>query len=151
MGPEKVSVIWYVFYLHKAHFFLKKVQPESGAIVARMAPSWLRFGNFEIFYHRDDMDSVRKLADYTIEHVVKEKEGSGNKYAQLMRSITKKTAKMIAEWQAIGFNHGVMNTDNMSVLGLTMDYGPFQIMDFYNPRYVCNHSDDTGRKCMFDC
>ncbi|KAI9359074.1 hypothetical protein BD770DRAFT_386562 [Pilaira anomala] len=128
----------------------REIQPESGAIVARMAPSWLRFGNFEIFYHRDDMDSVRTLADYTIEHVVKEKEeGSGNKYAQLMRSITKKTAKMIAEWQAIGFNHGVMNTDNMSVLGLTMDYGPFQIMDFYNPRYVCNHSDDTGRYAFF--
>ena len=57
-----------------------------------------------------------------------------------------KTAQMVAEWQAIGFNHGVMNTDNMSVLGLTMDYGPFQIMDYYNPFYVCNHSDEAGRK-----
>ncbi|KAG2232736.1 hypothetical protein BDF21DRAFT_358938 [Thamnidium elegans] len=123
----------------------REIQPETGAIVARMAPSWLRFGNFEIFYHRDDMDNVRKLADYTIENVVTEQEGSGNKYAQMFRNITKNTAKMVAEWQAIGFNHGVMNTDNMSVLGLTMDYGPFQVMDFYNPRYVCNHSDETGR------
>jgi uncharacterized protein YdiU (UPF0061 family) len=124
------------------------VQPESGAIVARMSPSWLRFGNFEIFYHRDDMDNVRVLADYAIENVVKdeEKEFGGNKYARFFRNITKKTAKMVAEWQAVGFNHGVMNTDNMSILGLTMDYGPFQIMDYYNPLYTCNHSDETGRK-----
>lgn len=123
------------------------VQPENGAIVARMSPSWLRFGNFEIFYHRDDMDNVRTLADYTIENVIKEElEGTGNKYTQLLRNITKNTAKMVAEWQAIGFNHGVMNTDNMSILGLTMDYGPFQIMDYYNPLYTCNHSDDSGRK-----
>lgn len=112
-----------------------------------MSPSWLRFGNFEIFYHRDDMDNVRKLADYTIEHVIKDELiGPGNKYTQMFRNVTKNTAKMVAEWQAIGFNHGVMNTDNMSILGLTMDYGPFQIMDYYNPLYTCNHSDDTGRK-----
>lgn len=126
-----------------------------------MAPSWLRFGNFEVFYHRDDMDNVRKLADYAIENVVKDEggyEGSGNKYARFFRNITKKTAEMVAEWQAIGFNHGVMNTDNMSILGLTMDYGPFQIMDYYNPRYTCNHSDHTSRYafglqpsvCMFN-
>lgn len=114
-----------------------------------MAPSWLRFGNFEVFYHRDDMDNVRTLADYAINHVVEDKggyEGSGNQYARFFRNITKKTAEMVAEWQAIGFNHGVMNTDNMSILGLTMDYGPFQIMDYYNPRYTCNHSDHTSRK-----
>lgn len=113
-----------------------------------MAPSWIRFGSFEIFYHRDDMDNVKKLADYTIENVLKdegESEGSENKYARFFRNVTKKTAKMVAEWQAIGFNHGVMNTDNMSILGLTMDYGPFQIMDFYDPLYTCNHSDETSR------
>ncbi|OBZ89647.1 hypothetical protein A0J61_02301 [Choanephora cucurbitarum] len=122
-------------------------QPETGAIVARMAPSWLRFGNFEIFYSRDDMDNVKRLADYTIEHVVKDDHHPevGNQYARLFRTVTEKTAQMVAEWQAIGFNHGVMNTDNMSVLGLTMDYGPFQIMDYYNPFYVCNHSDEAGR------
>ncbi|KAI8638502.1 hypothetical protein BD408DRAFT_477614 [Parasitella parasitica] len=135
-------------------------QPETGAIVTRMSPSWLRFGNFQIFYSRDDMDNVRRLADYAIEQVVKDTEssGPGNKYARFIRNVTKSTAKMVAEWQAIGFNHGVMNTDNMSILGLTMDYGPFQIMDFYDPLYVCNHSDESGRYafhrqpsvCMFN-
>ncbi|GAN03711.1 conserved hypothetical protein [Mucor ambiguus] len=122
-------------------------QPETGAIVARMSPSWLRFGNFEMFYSRDDMDNVRRLADYAIDQVVKDDEaaGPGNKYARFFRNVTKSTAKMVAEWQAIGFNHGVMNTDNMSILGLTMDYGPFQIMDYYDPSYTCNHSDDSGR------
>ncbi|RCH89392.1 hypothetical protein CU098_002721, partial [Rhizopus stolonifer] len=121
-------------------------QPEIGAIVVRMAPSWLRFGNFEIFYSRDDMNNVKLLADYAIEQVVGDiQNGTGNKYARMFRNVTKKTAEMVAEWQAIGFNHGVMNTDNMSILGLTMDYGPFQIMDYYNPLYVCNHSDETGR------
>lgn len=122
-------------------------EPERGAIVARMAPSWLRFGNFEIFYSRDDMENVRVMADYAIENVVKdEMNGTGNKYGRFLRNVTKKTAIMVAEWQAAGFNHGVMNTDNMSILGLTMDYGPFQMMDYYNPHYVCNHSDETGRK-----
>ncbi|KAI8364330.1 hypothetical protein EDC96DRAFT_444231 [Choanephora cucurbitarum] len=127
--------------------FREDGQPETGAIVARMAPSWLRFGNFEIFYSRDDMDNVKRLADYTIKHVVKDDHHPevGNQYARLFRTVTEKTAQMVAEWQAIGFNHGVMNTDNMSVLGLTMDYGPFQIMDYYNPFYVCNHSDEAGR------
>ncbi|KAI7891003.1 uncharacterized protein EV154DRAFT_509707 [Mucor mucedo] len=125
---------------------LRELQPENGAIVARMSPSWLRFGNFEIFFHRDDMDNVRKIADYTIDNVIKEDlVGAGNKYTQMLRNITKNTAHMVAEWQAIGFNHGVMNTDNMSILGLTMDYGPYQIMDYYNPLYTCNHSDDSGR------
>ncbi|KAI9476100.1 MAG: hypothetical protein EXX96DRAFT_575770 [Benjaminiella poitrasii] len=121
-------------------------QPERGAIVTRMAPSWLRFGNFEIFYSRDDFDNVRRLTDYVIDHVVKdEPNGNGNKYARFFRTVTRKTARMVADWQAIGFNHGVLNTDNMSLLGLTMDYGPFQIMDYYDPSYVCNHSDSTGR------
>ncbi|KAI7903187.1 uncharacterized protein BX663DRAFT_542691 [Cokeromyces recurvatus] len=124
----------------------KQGQPERGAIVTRMAPSWLRFGNFEIFYSRNDMENVRRLADYAIDEVVKdENNGSGNKYARFFRTVTRNTAQMVAEWQAIGFNHGVMNTDNMSILGLTMDYGPFQIMDYYDPSYICNHSDSTGR------
>jgi uncharacterized protein YdiU (UPF0061 family) len=122
-------------------------QPEDGAVVARIAPSWLRFGNFEIFYSRDDMDNIQQLADYAIENVMGDEKdiGSGNKYARFFKSVAKRTATMVAEWQAIGFNHGVMNTDNMSILGLTMDYGPFQMMDYYNPRYICNHSDEAGR------
>lgn len=93
------------------------------------------------------MDNVKLLADYAIDHVVKDEDnGPGNKYARFFRNVTKRTAEMVADWQSIGFNHGVMNTDNMSILGLTMDYGPFQIMDYYNPHYTCNHSDEAGRK-----
>ena len=83
-------------------------QPERTAIVTRMSPSWLRFGNFEIFYSRNDMENVRKLADYAIENVVKEEEESrpseaeGNKYMRFLRRVAKKTAKMVAEWHAIG-------------------------------------------------
>ncbi|ORZ23475.1 hypothetical protein BCR42DRAFT_404860 [Absidia repens] len=158
-------------------------QPERGAIVVRLAPSWIRFGNFELFYSRNDMNGVRQLADYCLDHVFggggnkldshysclkdladdhkmpataadkgKDKDKSslnapvdGNKYAQLFIKIAKRTAVMVAGWQANGFNHGVMNTDNMSVLGLTLDYGPFQILDYYDPSYVCNHSDDAGQ------
>ncbi|KAI9489360.1 hypothetical protein BDB00DRAFT_981191 [Zychaea mexicana] len=139
-------------------------QPELGAIVTRMSPSWMRFGSFEIFYSRDDMINLRKLADFAIEHVVKEEEdykpssADGNRYMRFLRRVAKKTAKMVAEWQAIGFNHGVMNTDNMSILGLTIDYGPYAMMDFYTPANVCNHSDTAGQYafkrqptvCIFD-
>ncbi|KAI9274248.1 hypothetical protein BY458DRAFT_434677 [Sporodiniella umbellata] len=123
---------------------------ESGAIVTRMAPSWLRFGNFEIFYSRDDMENVRVLADYAIENVVPEDKDDklseeDNKYARFFRNVAKRTAHTVADWQSIGFNHGVLNTDNMSIMGLTMDYGPFQIMDYYDPGYVCNHSDEGER------
>lgn len=138
-----------------------------------MAPSWLRFGNFELFYSRDDMENVRVLANYAIDNVVgQDKEDTvsketDNKYARFFRYVTKMTAKTVAEWQAIGmvdifiytglfielflvgFNHGVLNTDNMSILGLTMDYGPYQIMDYYDPGYICNHSDETGRECIW--
>ncbi|KAI7877956.1 UPF0061-domain-containing protein [Lichtheimia hyalospora FSU 10163] len=122
-------------------------QPERGAVVTRMAPSWVRFGSFEIFYSRGDMDMVKKLADYVIENVYAfdTNQGDENKYARLVRTVARRTAKMVAEWQAIDFNHGVMNTDNMSILGLTLDYGPYEIMDFYTPTNICNHSDETGQ------
>ncbi|KAI8141166.1 hypothetical protein BJV82DRAFT_518828 [Fennellomyces sp. T-0311] len=149
--------------LTSREIFRNDAPPERGAIVTRMAPSWLRFGNFEIFYSRNDMENVRKLADYAIENVVKEEgttpsEAEDNKYMRLVRRVAKKTAKMVAEWHAIGFNHGVMNTDNMSILGLTLDYGPYEMMDFYTPSNVCNHTDTAGQYafkrqptvCIFD-
>jgi len=124
-------------------------QPEQGAVVTRMAPSWLRFGNFEIFHSRKDKANVKKLADYVLKEVVKiDQKGldnKGNRYENLLRQVAKSTAEMVAGWQSVGFNHGVMNTDNMSILGLTIDYGPYQFMDYYDHEYVCNHSDHTGR------
>ncbi|CAM0139868.1 hypothetical protein VKS41_007212 [Umbelopsis sp. WA50703] len=124
-------------------------QPEQGAIVTRMAPSWLRIGNFEIFHSRNDKENVRKLADYVLKEVIKidqvSPENKGNRYENLLREVARSTAEMVAGWQSLGFNHGVMNTDNMSLLGLTMDYGPYQFMDYYDHQYICNHSDHTGR------
>ncbi|KAI8086076.1 uncharacterized protein BX664DRAFT_281696 [Halteromyces radiatus] len=122
-------------------------QPERGAVLVRLAPSWIRFGNFELFYSRDDMNGVRQLADYCVDNVLPSESTThpGNKYAQLFINIAKRTATMVAGWQANGFNHGVMNTDNMSILGLSLDYGPFQILDYYDPSYICNHSDEQGQ------
>lgn len=120
---------------------------EKAAIVCRMAPSWIRFGNFEIFYARDDIENLQILADYCIEYHFPDilKTSQPNVYEQFLSSVVEKTAFMIAQWQATGFCHGVMNTDNFSILGLTIDYGPFQFLDAYDPSYICNHSDETGR------
>ncbi|KAJ3047534.1 hypothetical protein HK097_011449, partial [Rhizophlyctis rosea] len=118
---------------------------ETAAIVCRMAPSWIRFGNFEIFYARGDVENLRKLTDYVISHHYPTLLTHPQKYSQFLSSVIKRTAKMIAHWQSVGFCHGVCNTDNFSILGLTLDYGPFQFLDTYDPNYICNHSDHTGR------
>jgi uncharacterized protein YdiU (UPF0061 family) len=118
---------------------------EPGAIVIRVAESHIRFGHFEYFHYHQDYENVKILANHVIEnyypHLLKE----NNKYHLWLEEIVKNTALMIAKWQAIGFCHGVMNTDNMSILGLTLDYGPFGFMESYNPDFICNHSDYSGR------
>jgi uncharacterized protein YdiU (UPF0061 family) len=123
---------------------------ESAAVVARVAPSFLRFGHFEHFSAQGDTDSLRALADHAIAHHLPEcRERAalwqGNVYAALLDEVQERTAKLLAQWQAVGFCHGVMNTDNMSLLGLTIDYGPFQFMDGFDPGHICNHSDHQGR------
>ena len=118
---------------------------ETAAILTRVAPSHVRFGNFEVFYHRGQYDRVRQLADYLIEHHFTELADEPERYLRLLGEITRRTAELIARWQAVGFSHGVMNTDNMSVLGLTIDYGPYGFMDGYDPGFVCNQSDHRGR------
>jgi uncharacterized protein YdiU (UPF0061 family) len=117
---------------------------EKAAIVCRVAPSWIRLGNFEIFFARNDLDSIEQLADYVIGHHFKSCEGP-EKYTHWAIQVVEKTAVMIGKWQSVGFCHGVMNTDNFSILGITIDYGPFQFLDQYDPLYICNHSDHTGR------
>ncbi|RUP43309.1 hypothetical protein BC936DRAFT_137356 [Jimgerdemannia flammicorona] len=128
-------------------------QPERGAIVCRLAPSWLRFGSFEILYQRKDAAGIRSLAEFVAREVVnvnaeiaerEEREG-WNRFGRLYREIGRRTARMVAGWQSVGFCHGVMNTDNMSILGLTLDLGPFAFLEAYDPAYICNHSDDLGR------
>lgn len=127
---------------------------ETAAVVTRAAPSFVRFGHFEHFAARDMLPELRQLADYVIEHHYPEcrdgwqnSDGSnrGNAYAALLYAVGQRTAQLLAHWQAVGFCHGVMNTDNMSILGLTIDYGPFQFLDVFDPHHICNHSDTQGR------
>lgn len=118
---------------------------ETAAVVMRVAPSFIRFGSFEYFFYRGQADAVRTLADHVIQHHYPELEQQTNKYPAFLQQVVTSTAKLMAHWQAVGFAHGVMNTDNMSILGLTLDYGPFGFLDEYNPGYICNHTDQAGR------
>ena len=119
---------------------------ETAAVVTRVAPSFIRFGHFEHFSHGDQRGALRQLADFVIDRFYPAcREAPGNPYAALLEAVSARTAAMVAHWQAVGFCHGVMNTDNMSILGLTIDYGPFQFLDAFNPAHICNHSDTGGR------
>ena len=126
---------------------------ETAAVVTRLAPSFVRFGHFEHFCHHDQHDDLKKLADYVIDRFYPDCRGNerwgGNPYVALLAAVTRRTARMVAQWQSVGFCHGVMNTDNMSILGLTIDYGPFQFLDGYNPAHICNHSDHQGRYAFY--
>jgi serine/tyrosine/threonine adenylyltransferase len=118
---------------------------ETAAVVTRVAPSFIRFGHFEHFAHRDQLADLRRLADFVIDHHAPACRDARNPYAALLSHAARSTASLMAEWQAVGFCHGVMNTDNMSILGLTIDYGPFGFLDAFDPGHVCNHSDHQGR------
>jgi serine/tyrosine/threonine adenylyltransferase len=119
---------------------------ETAAVVTRTAPSFIRFGHFEHFSHSGQHAQLRQLADFVIAHHYPHcLERGGNPYAHLLEAVSERTAHTVAQWQAVGFCHGVMNTDNMSILGLTIDYGPFQFMDAFNPAHICNHTDRGGR------
>ena len=118
---------------------------ETGAMITRMAPSHVRFGSFEVFFYRKQPDQLRTLADFIIEQHYPELLDQPQPYLALLTTVIERTARLIAQWQAVGFAHGVMNTDNMSILGLTLDYGPFGFMEHYDPGFICNHSDHTGR------
>ncbi len=120
-------------------------QVETAATIVRMAPSHVRFGTFEIFYYRKQHEHLQRLADYTIEMHFSDLAQTADKYARLFAEVVERTAKLIAHWQAVGWSHGVLNTDNMSILGLTLDYGPYGFMDDYEPGFICNHSDYNGR------
>jgi uncharacterized protein YdiU (UPF0061 family) len=123
-------------------------RPETAAVLTRVAPSHLRFGNFEFFHHRGEFAAVKTLADYAIERFYAHLRPiaiEAERYAAFLREVAERTARTIARWQAVGFAHGVMNTDNMSILGLTLDYGPFGFLDAYDAGFVCNHTDEGGR------
>jgi uncharacterized protein YdiU (UPF0061 family) len=128
---------------------VRREEIETAAVVTRVAPSFIRFGHFEHFAANDRPEELRRLADFVIDHYYPEcrdtEKFGGNAYAALLEAVSEKTAALLAQWQAVGFCHGVMNTDNMSILGLTLDYGPFQFLDGYDPAHICNHSDTQGR------
>ena len=129
---------------------VRREEVETAAVVTRVAPSFVRFGHFEHFSARGQEDELRRLADYVISEFYPQcrdpgERLAGNRFAALLEQVSERTAAMVAQWQAVGFCHGVMNTDNMSILGLTIDYGPFQFLDSFDPGHICNHSDETGR------
>lgn len=120
-------------------------QIETGAMLVRMAPSHVRFGTFEVFYYRKQYEHLKTLADYVIAQHFPHLRDVDEKYARFFTEVVERTATLIAQWQAVGWAHGVMNTDNMSILGLTLDYGPYGFMDDYDAGFICNHSDHNGR------
>lgn len=120
-------------------------QPEPGAMMIRVAQSHIRFGHFEYYFYSGQTDKLEALFNYTIKHYFPECQNSKNAYAALLQAIITRTARLIALWQTHGFVHGVMNTDNMSIHGITFDFGPFAFINNYNPSAVFNHSDHEGR------
>ena len=118
---------------------------ERGAMVLRMARTHVRFGHFEYFHYTNQLERVRELADYVIARHFPAFIARADRYVELLRQATLRTANMIAYWQAYGFAHGVMNTDNMSIFGETFDYGPYGFLDEFDPAFICNHSDNRGR------
>jgi serine/tyrosine/threonine adenylyltransferase len=118
-------------------------KPEPGAVVCRVAPSFVRFGNFQIHAANDELETLRRLADYVIAlHY------PGLRYEEFFRELCRRTGLLIADWMRLGFVHGVMNTDNMSILGLTIDYGPYGWLEGYDPQWTPNTTDaHTRRYC----
>ncbi|MEA1953075.1 MAG: YdiU family protein [Campylobacterota bacterium] len=118
---------------------------ESTAMVLRVSSSWVRFGTFEYFSHKKQYKELKALLDYAIEESYPHLLIEENRYLYFFTEVVGKTAQLMAQWQAVGFNHGVMNTDNMSIAGLTIDYGPYAFLDDYDIHNVCNHTDAHGR------
>lgn len=125
-------------------------QEEKGAVVIRTAESFLRFGHFELISAQREYNTLQDLVDFTIENYFTEISSEGaQKYKDFFENISKRTADLMVEWFRVGFVHGVMNTDNMSVLGLTIDYGPFSMMDEYDLNFTPNTTDLPGRRYAF--
>jgi uncharacterized protein YdiU (UPF0061 family) len=135
-------------------FYDGRPKREPGAIVCRVAPSFVRFGNFEILGARNDLANLRKLIEYVIrtdfpELVADHKAIDSECIAAWFREISRRTAVMVVHWMRVGFVHGVMNTDNMSILGLTIDYGPYGWLEDYDPTWTPNTTDAQGRRYCY--
>lgn len=123
---------------------------EKGAVVCRTAPSFIRFGNFQIFASRQDTENLKKLTDYTIKHFFKHL-GAPSKttYLQFFKEVMERNLEMVLQWQRVGFVHGVMNTDNMSILGLTIDYGPYGWLEGYDKDWTPNTTDREYKRYRY--
>jgi uncharacterized protein YdiU (UPF0061 family) len=123
---------------------------EPGAVVCRVAPTFVRFGNFEMFATRGDHDLLKKLADYTIStHFPHLGAPSKQTYVSWLKEICESTAKLMVHWMRVGFVHGVMNTDNMSILSQTIDYGPYGWLEGFDPTWTPNTTDASGRRYCY--
>ncbi|MFK7077136.1 YdiU family protein [Flavobacterium oreochromis] len=123
---------------------------EKGAIVCRVAPSFIRFGNFELFASRNDFENLQLLTDFTIKHYFPEIKTSGKEaYIHFFKLVAQSTLKLVTYWQQVGFVHGVMNTDNMSIHGITIDYGPYGWLENYNPNWTPNTTDAHQHRYAF--
>ncbi|XP_042862115.1 protein adenylyltransferase SelO, mitochondrial-like isoform X2 [Penaeus japonicus] len=126
-------------------FYNGNLKMEKLAVVLRLAPTWFRFGSLEILARRKEIVELQLLLDHIIEkHFKSIAITDPDRYVNLFSKIVEETAEMIAQWQSVGFTHGVMNTDNMSVASVTIDYGPFGFLDAYDPDFIPNSSDDEG-------
>jgi serine/tyrosine/threonine adenylyltransferase len=134
-----------------SHLPVYRETVETAAVLLRLAATHIRFGTFEFFHHQGKFNLVKQLADYTIAHFFPEIFSNSNSspYAKFFNSVVTRTAQLIAHWQAYGFAHGVLNTDNMSIIGITLDYGPYGFLDNYDPSFISNHSDHTGRYAFY--
>lgn len=120
-------------------------QPEAGAMLLRVAEGHIRFGHFEYFFYRGKTSELDELIQYCLTHYYPNCKKTDSPLENMLIEVVKRTARMIAKWQSVGFQHGVMNTDNFSFTGETIDYGPYGFMEDYQPDWICNHSDYEGR------
>ncbi|MCW8891421.1 MAG: YdiU family protein [Sedimenticola sp.] len=120
-------------------------QIESCAALLRVSHCHIRFGHFEHFFYRGRPDDLKRLADYCIDRYFESAKTADNPYLAMFQEIVSRSAALVALWQSYGFVHGVLNTDNMSILGETFDYGPYTFMDAYQPGHISNHTDQQGR------
>ncbi|WP_312932117.1 protein adenylyltransferase SelO [Pseudomonas sp.] len=118
---------------------------ERAAMLLRVAQSHVRFGHFEYFYYTKQPEQAQQLLDFVLQAYYPECQQAEVPYLAMFRSIVERNAELLAHWQAYGFCHGVMNTDNMSILGITFDFGPYAFLDDFDANFICNHSDDRGR------
>ncbi|HEY7241733.1 MAG TPA: YdiU family protein [Burkholderiales bacterium] len=125
-------------------FYDGNPEPEPGAVVCRVAPSFVRFGNFQIHAAHQELEALKRLADYVIRAHY-----PGSTYQEFFHEVCRRTATLMVDWMRLGFVHGVMNTDNMSILGLTIDYGPYGWLEGYDPLWTPNTTDAQGRRYAY--